>query len=402
MINILFVDDEPSILEGLQRMLRGLRDEWQMVFAGSGDEALTILQEKSIDVIISDMKMPGMDGAELLQIVSEKHPHIVRVILSGFSEKEVNMRSVGTAHQYLSKPCDPELLKSTVARVCALRDLLTDQTLRRLVSQLPTIPSLPTLYSELIDELGKDGASTRKVSDIIRKDIGMTVKVLQIVNSAFFGLRRHISDSRSAVEFLGLDTISSLTLGLGVISQFEFQESGVFFASLWAHSMAVGVAANKIALAENPDLGNDAFSAGLLHDIGRVVLAVNLPEKFNGVETLLKTEGLSLVEAEKRIFGATHADVGAYLLGLWGLPSQVVQAVAFHHSPRSAPPDRFTALTAVHAANAIYPALSATTTAVSKPDLDLEYLASLGLLERIPFWHEQCASIGGETARIQA
>ncbi len=401
MIKVLFVDDEPNILQGLERMLRSVRHEWQMSFVRSGSEALAVLKEKKIDVIVSDMKMPGMDGSELLHTVSERYPHVVRVILSGFSDKEVNMRSVGTAHQYLSKPCDPELLKATITRVCALRDLLTNETLRRLVSQLPTIPSLPALYNELIGELEKDGTSTKKVADIVKKDIGMTVKILQIVNSAFFGRRQHISDSRSAVEFLGLDTISSLTLGLGVISQFEFHASGLFFADLWAHSMAVGVAANKIALLERPDIGNEAFTAGLLHDIGKVILAVNLPEKFRVVEEQVKNTGVSLVEAERNIYGATHADVGAYLLGLWGLPSQVVQAVAFHHTPLETHSDRFTALTAVHAANGIHPRLTSDNGLAFGPDIDEEYLDRLGMLDRVPFWQQKCASMTVETAKIQ-
>jgi putative nucleotidyltransferase with HDIG domain len=396
MINILFVDDEPNILEGLQRMLRSLRHEWDMSFAGSGAEALAMLEEKSIDVIVSDMKMPGMDGAELLQTVSERHPQIVRVILSGFSEKEINMKSVGTAHQYLSKPCDPELLKATVSRVCALRDLLTDQTLRRLVSQLPKIPSLPTLYTELVDELGKDESSTRKVGEIVKKDIGMTVKILQIVNSAFFGLRRQISDSKSAVEFLGLDTISSLTLGLGVIAQFESQASSSFFAELWGHSMAVGMAANKIAMIEDRETANDAFTAGLLHDIGRVILAVNLPDEFKKVDEMMEDENISMVEAEKRIFGATHAEVGAYLLGLWGLPSQVVRAVAFHHTPLEVPSNTFTALTAVHAATGLQQFLTSRGQALTEPDVDKTYLAKLGLLDKVPVWQNICANQNAE------
>ena len=162
MINVLFVDDEPNILSALQRMLRGQRSEWKMSFASSGEEALRFLAEIDVDVIVSDMKMPGMDGADLLEKVSELHPHIVRVILSGYSEKEGSMRSVGSAHQYLSKPCDPEVLKTTIANICAQRELLTDQSLRQLVTQLPSIPSLPGIYVELVDELGRSDCSTRR------------------------------------------------------------------------------------------------------------------------------------------------------------------------------------------------------------------------------------------------
>jgi HD-like signal output (HDOD) protein len=397
MINILFVDDEPNILEGLQRMLRSQRKEWQMTFAGSGAEALEILKENPIDVIISDMKMPGMDGAALLQAVRENYSHIVRIILSGYSEKEMIMKSVGTAHQYLSKPCDSEMLKTTVKRVCALRNLLTDEHLRRLVSQMPTIPSLPIHYSDLIDELAKAEPSTKKVGEIVKNDIGMTVKILQIVNSAFFGLRRHISDSREAVEYLGLDTISSLTLGLGVISQFQSSQCAALLADLWTHSILVGTMANKIAAAESREIANDAFTAGLLHDIGTIVLAVNLPEKFAQAQALY-ANGMSINDAERQIFEATHEEVGAYLLGLWGLPSQVVKAVAFHNSPGESGTDSFSALTAVHVADALQHFSAENHAELEAPDYDAEYLSKLGLLEKVPVWQEKCADLMTKTA----
>ena len=391
MINILFVDDEPYILDGLQRMLRSMRHEWDMSFAGGGAEALALLATKSIDVVVSDMKMPGMDGSQLFAAIVEKYPQIIRIILSGYSEKEMVMKSVGTSHQYLSKPCDAETLKLTINRVCSLRDLLTDEHLRTLVSQLPTVPSLPLLYSDLIDELAQAEPSTRKVADIVKKDIGMTVKILQLVNSAFFGLRRHISDSKDAVEFLGLDTISSLTLGMGVISQFESQASGTFFAEIWAHSIAVGVMANKIASAENRAMANDAFTAGLLHDLGKIVLAVNLPQQYDTVKRLMQSDGFSECEAEQEVFDATHSEVGAYLLGLWGLPSEVVQAVAFHNTPSGAADTTFTALTAVHAANAIQNFSVSEYPEDAGPKYDLDYLSRLGLLEKTAVWEEKCS-----------
>jgi HD-like signal output (HDOD) protein len=398
MINILFVDDEPNILEGLQRMLRPLRHEWEISFADSGAAALAMFEEKHIDVIVSDMKMPGMDGSQLLYAVMEKYPHVIRIILSGYSEKEMIIKSVGTAHQYLSKPCDAETLKATVTRVSTLRDLLTDVTLRRLVSQLPNIPSLPLLYNELIDELNQSEPSTRVVGDIVKKDIGMTVKILQIVNSAFFGLRRRISDSREAVEFLGLDTISSLTLGLGIISQLETQVSNTALAEIWSHSMAVGVMANKIAIAENRETASDAFTAGLLHDLGKVVLAVNLPKQFKAVEELISQDKMSRSDAEKEVFEATHSEVGAFLLGLWGLPAQVVQAVAHHDAPLEAKgAAEFTALTAVHAANAIQHYCESAK-GLERPPFDMEYLASLGLTGRLPVWLDKCSAFQANIA----
>ncbi|MBS1792409.1 MAG: HDOD domain-containing protein [Acidobacteria bacterium] len=390
MINILFVDDEPNILEGLQRMLRSMRHEWKMFFAESGDRALELLQETKVDVIVSDMKMPGIDGARLLNEVREKFPQIIRIILSGYSEKEMIMKSVGTTHQYLSKPCDPEILKATVKRVCALRDLLADDGLRRLVSQMPTIPSLPTLYHELIDELSKNEPSTKKVGEIVKKDIGMTSKILQIVNSAFFGLQRRISDSNEAVEFLGLDTISSLTLGLGVISQLASAEPpAMLLARLWEHSIQVGLLASKIAQSERPAVAVDAFTAGLLHDIGEVVLAVNLPEQFLDAQKLVEERKIDRSEAEREVFETTHAEVGAYLLGLWGLPTQVVEAVAYHHTPSESKTEQFTALTAVHIANAIQNTQAGSQPVSERPHYDVDYLRRLNLLDRVLNWEDK-------------
>lgn len=404
MINIIFVDDEPNILEGLQRMLRPMRHEWNMHFVESSEQALGMLETRPMDVIVSDMKMPGIDGAKLLSEVRRLYPHMIRIILSGYSEKEMIMRSVGTTHQYLSKPCDPDTLRMTVKRVCALRDLLQDEHLRELVSQMPTIPSLPTLYTELIDELGKKEPSTRNVGKIVKKDIGMTVKILQIVNSAFFGLQRRISDSNAAVEFLGLDTISSLTLGLGIISQLEnVKNSSNLLAKLWQHSITVGLMAHKIALEIAPNTAVDAFTAGLLHDIGEVVLAVNLPNEFLAAQKLVEEEHLRPTEAERRLFETTHAEIGAYLLGLWGLPTPVVEAVAFHHSPADASVEGFTAVSAVHIANALQHCLSPESTmdGTIYDYLDREYVESLGLTGNLAVWKEKF-SLAAEEQRIPA
>lgn len=390
MINILFVDDEPNILDGLKRMLRPMRREWEMCFALGGEEALNVLAEKEIDVVVSDMKMPGIDGARLLHEVKTNYPQIVRIILSGYSEKEMVIKSVGTAHQYLSKPCDAEVLKKVVSHTCQLRDLLTDEKLRRLVSNLNSIPSLPTLYKELMEELGNDNPNMRKIGETVKKDMGMTVKILQIVNSSFFGLRRTISDANQAIDYLGLDLMSSLALGIGVFSQFEGKNKvSASLSTLWDQSMIVANLAKAIAKDENPDIANDAFTAGLLHEIGKVVLTVNLPEKVEEVEALKIKENISESEAESRIFQTTHAEIGAYLLGLWGLPHRVVEAVAFHHNPSSFPTNVFTPLTALYIANIFY--YHGNEDLFAKPEkyFDVEYLERTGVMEKVKIWHQE-------------
>lgn len=391
MLSILFVDDEPNILTGLQRMLRPMRHEWELYFAPSGEAALALLAEKKVDVIISDMQMPGMDGAELLQQVSDKYPHIVRIIFSGYSERAMVMRSIRVAHQYLTKPCDAELLIITVSQACALRYLLNDMNLRRLVSQMKVIPSLPSLYAELMSELKIREPSLKRISNIIRQDIGMTAKVLQIMNSAFFGLPRNISDVSEAVSLLGLETLSALVLSVGIFSQLQDVKQQSVIGQLWEHSMAVGRRAKAIAFSEAPETAADAFTAGLLHDIGQLVVAVNLPQQYLTIQEVVKKGQLTWAEAENLILGTHHSALGAYLLELWGLPSPIVEAVAFFHNPSGFETNSFTPLTGVHIANSLEHFTEDEILAHPEQYLDTAYLHKLGVLEKLPLWVKHSA-----------
>ncbi len=403
MKRILFVDDEPNVLDGLRRMLRPMRMEWETAFALGGEEALATLAEKRFDVVVSDMRMPGMDGAQLLTEVKRRYPEIVRIVLSGHSEKETVFRSVGPAHQYIAKPCDTKQLKKIITQACALRDLLSEDSLRDLVSQMSTIPSLPQAYADILGELQSPDASIKRVGEIVSKDVGMTAKILQLVNSAFFGLRHHVSSPSQAASFLGVDTLKSLVLSVHIFSQLDdVKIEGFSLDRLWNHSAATGALAKRIAAAEGcaEQLCDHALMAGLLHDAGKLVIAANLPERYSGVLASVEDEGLELWEAERKILTNTHAEVGAYLLGLWGLPDPIVEAVAFHHSPSKCLEEKFAPLTAVHAANALEHEPSDAGEDPNASRLDTEYLGQLGLAERLPAWRDLHAEIAqGGTAQ---
>src|SRR5881628_650660 len=183
-----------------------------MAFVGSGPEALDLLATSPFDVIVSDMRMPGMDGAQLLAEVMQQHPEIVRIALSGQSSREAVLKAVGLTHQYLSKPCDPETLKATVARTSALRELLTNATLKGFMSGMKSLPCLSSLFCEVVEVLSLPNTSIHKVSRILAKDVEMGAKILQLANSAFFGLRHRVDDLSQAIALLGVDTIKSLVL----------------------------------------------------------------------------------------------------------------------------------------------------------------------------------------------
>ncbi|MEW6657096.1 MAG: response regulator [Thermodesulfobacteriota bacterium] len=392
-IKILFVDDEPKVLEAMQRMLRSMRREWETAFALSGAEALETLSRESFDVVVSDMRMPGMDGAQFLAEVKKRYPDIVRIVLSGQSDKEMVLKSVRPAHQYLAKPCDAEALKSSISRACALRDLFTDNALRLVVSRLDSLPSLPDLYVQIIQEVQSEYSSIRKIGEIISKDIGMTAKVLQLVNSAFFGHIRHVSSPAQAAELLGLETIKTLVLSVKIFTQFDRLNSPNFSVKrLWDHSLATGVFSRTIAIREKQaqEVIDDAFMAGVLHDAGKLIMAANLTRQYREVMKTAREQHLSLWQAENRVFGVTHAQVGAYLLSLWGLPYPIVEAIAFHHDPGGASQKEFGPLAAVHTAN--YLEHRRRQDALDKVEamLDSAYLSAIGLMDRLEIWEEKC------------
>ena len=393
MKRILFVDDEPLVLEGLKRMLFHMRRaEWEMRFAGGGNEALRMMAEAPADLVISDMRMPDMNGAQLLNEVMRMHPKAVRFILSGYSDMEMIMQCVSGTHQFLLKPCDGETLRNVVGRALEMDSWVNNDNVKALVSKMGALPSLPSLYFEVMKQLGSPETTLDQVGDTIAKDPCMTAKMLQLVNSAFFGLYRQITDPTEAVMQLGLETVKSLVLGIHVFSELEPAHNGPFSADLlWQHSLATAVTARKVAQIERQEkrIIEEAFTAGLLHDIGRLVLLVNLPEQYAKAYENAHHQGITLVEAEREVFGACHPEVGGYLLGLWGLPVSLVEAAVYHHQPRRCLTRTFTALTAVHNALVILEQEPAGIPgAESRPELDKEYLDALGLWSRVPVWQE--------------
>ncbi|HZP83561.1 MAG TPA: response regulator [Chthonomonadaceae bacterium] len=393
MKRILFVDDEPNILQGLQRMLRPMRHEWDIAFAQSGPEALKLLEQAPFDIVVSDMRMPRMNGAQFLAEVRDRHPQIVRIILTGQSDQEAILRAIGSTHQYLSKPCNADTLKSTVARACALRDLLASDALKKLVSKMTTLPSPSSLYCQMIAALEAPNTSLHQVAEIVAKDVGMTAKILQLVNSSFFGLPHQISDAAQAISLIGLDTVKTLVLSVHVFEQYTgsmIQTS--YVDSLWRHSLQVGTYARHIAQAEGQPRYEleAAFTAGLLHDVGKLALITYLPLQYKQTLARAQKDDLPLVEVEKKLLGATHAEVGAYLMGLWGLPDPVVEALAWHHYPGQRPGKGFSPLTAVHVANALAYETTTQAAMIPPPRVDEMYLAKHGLAEHLPEWREIC------------
>ena len=392
--SILFVDDQPELLRSIRRALAEMTCDWDMQFAEGGQQALTLLQRGTYDVVVSDLLMPGVDGISLLNAVMKKYPKTIRIVLSGASDEETKLKSVSSSHQLLAKPVEMAELKSTLLRALTLRDKLGNKALTDLVGKTISLPRLSSLYVELVKEIQSPDSKLSTIGTIISKDVGMTAKILQLVNSAYFGLRTRVSSVQHAARLLGLETIKALVLTHDVFSQFEHMNLGsLSLNALLKHSQRVGSFARLIAKNENPEvtLVDDAFISGMLHDVGKLVLATNFPKQYSKIQEVSKYEINPFWQIEKDTFGATHAEVGAYLLNLWRIPPVVIEAVVFHHQPTRCSHQMFSPLTAVHVSNALEQDLQKKQSGLQKlkaKRIDGEYLNALGLAERLDSWRE--------------
>lgn len=388
--HILFVDDEQNVLDGLRRLLRPMRAKWDMAFANSGREALDILDQQPCDVIVSDMRMPGMSGDVLLGEVQKRHPAIARLVLSGQADRDEILKDVGPIHQFLQKPCDADTLISTIKRICDLDDLFENESLKSMVTAIESLPSLPSHQEDLLAKLQTPNVSSKVIGAAISQDMAMTAKILQLVNSSFFSLCRHIGSPADAVSLLGLDTVRSLALSMQVFSQVSPNEiKGFSQDALLAHSVKVAMIARKIAMAQGlaPDDVEEAYLAGLLHDVGKLVFASQRPKEFAEAVALTKAEQLSDDEAERRAIGASHGEIGGFLLGLWAFSSPIVDATTYHHCPRRHLSHGFTILTAVHVANAIV-RFDSHVGDTDELEVDMEHLTRIGLSDRLAVWRD--------------
>jgi HD-like signal output (HDOD) protein len=376
LLRVLFVDDEVAVLEGLENLLRKQRREWEMTFASSGEAALAELDRHPVDVVVSDMRMPGMDGATLLQHVQARCPGAVRIVLSGYAERGAVMRSLPVAQQFLSKPCDADALIAAVGRACRLQALLQSETLRRVAGRLETLPSAPKIYAELTQAMAQDDITSAKLARIIESDPAMVGKTLQLVNSAYFGLARRVTSVDQAVTYLGIEVLKGLVLNAHVFQMASFSPTRVLSLDrLQAHSLLVARLAGRVV---KPILREVAFAAGIVHDVGKIVLASGVPDQFDASIKLAAAEKCAAYEAEQAVLGVTHAEMGAYLLGTWGLPFELIEAVAYHHTPGTVTSGNRDTLAAVHTVDALVSADARV--------LDMAFLADAGFAGELARW----------------
>jgi HD-like signal output (HDOD) protein len=396
------VDDDAMLLEVLEGILAGLRDEWDMEFFQSGEDALVALGKSPVDLILADIHLAGMGGIHLLSEIKRTYPQTIRIACSGCAHPNTIVQSLEVAHQYLPKPLTLAVLKGILSRTHELQGRLSNTGLQQLVANIKALPSIPTVYQELEAAMQSPQASINTAAAIIAQDMAMLSKILQVVNSAYFGLRRTISSPAHALSMLGLDRVKGLVLTVTLFEQCaQTSPLPVPMEPLWTHGLTTAVNARAIAKLEGAGslAVEHAFMAGLLHDIGLLVLNTNFPDQYREVFRLIKQEGRQVLPAEREVFGATHADVGSYLLGIWGLHEVIVEAVAFHHEPQPAQQDHARVLAAVHVANALDEESDHAVTGGIATDISTEYLTACQLNDHVQRWRETvCPSTSSDNS----
>jgi HD-like signal output (HDOD) protein/ActR/RegA family two-component response regulator len=388
MKNIVFVDDERELLDGLRARLYKHRNDWKMQFVVSGEEAIALFEKEPVDLIVSDVRMPGMDGGHLLSTVKQRWPTTTRIIISGYSDPTQALRLASLAHQYLAKPCEERQVENVIERCFHLQGLLSQESLRTVVGRIGKLPALPKTFARLQAALAQPTVTTGEIGDIVSADAAIATKVLQITNSAFFRLRKPMVRIKDAITYLGFGTVRNLVLCAEISSNWRSPRElpEVDPQELQRHA-EYSAAACK-ALAGDRVSPDDAWLTGLVHDIGYWILVQECPQQLAQAIALSKAQAMPLFECELKTIGATHAEMGAYLLGLWGLPYPIVEAVALHHTPGVITSHGYDLLAALAVAHTLLEPANAQAISLvgsSEPGVDADYLARLGA----PFdWEE--------------
>ena len=383
---ILLLADESRDLASLTGLLAEAAPERVFHSATSTKEALEALEDNDFEVVFCDLSSGPEAAAEFLQEVWKRRPRTVRFLLARGLTSDLLVTCALGAHHFLQKPLDVMAVSAALARADAISQYVRNDRIQSLVSRMRTLPSRPSLYLEVMRELRSPTASALTVGELVEKDLAISTKLIQVVNSAFYGMAQQVTEPAAAVLLLGLETTASLVLSIEAFARFD-KVKPIYFSmdKVWRHSQSVAASAKRIAelLCNDPDVARSAFTAGLLHDIGKLALALNFEEQYQGAIKLAEKQKLSPSEVESQVFGATHAETGAYLLSVWGLPLPIVEAVARHHIPARALDKHFTATTALHLAEQLEYSEDPARRGSKDVVLDLDYPEALQLAGRI-------------------
>jgi len=330
---ILFVDDESQILRSITRLF--MDTEYEVLTAGSGAEALDLLEVEQVDVIVSDMKMPKMTGYELLNEVKKRFPNIVRIILSGFSDERIVFDALqkNIAKLYILKPWENAVLINTIEKVFQIENVLrNNEKVLKLLNNAEELPTIKTSYQKIINVI-ESGEEIYKVVEAIEGDNSIVIKLLHIVNSSYYSVKT--GSIKRAVAYLGLDNIKNIVIASAFIDALNFNaRDNKKLEQLWEHAF-ISNRIISIIYTEflNKKIPETEMNAGLLSNVGIIFMIHSFHEKYMEILEEVEKHNSSLVELENKAFGTNHQEVGGYLLQWWDIPLPIVEAALYHHNP---------------------------------------------------------------------
>jgi HD-like signal output (HDOD) protein len=398
--SIYVVDDQAPVLDTTVLVLRSLGKEWEVTGFTDPFAALAAVKAKGPDAILSDELMPGLQGSQLLEQVRSISPNTVRLIMSGCVALN-KLTLITSAHQYIAKPFDAYKLRDLIHRSFVAQERIVNKGLQSLVTSIRSIPSLPQAHQALLKELEDTDAPSTTVARLIGDDPGLSIKVLQLANSALFGRGYLVTSPIDAVSCLGTEMVAAIVLAQSVFRHYEsLKNRDVDLPRVWAHCWGTACLAQYLCREKKlpHKAGEEAFLAGLLHEAGRFILVDNFPDQFHIAADDARHSKIPLSVCLREAFQASPSEISAYVLELWGLPGGLVNSIALLDSPGKEPTPGFSLTSALYIADHL-----ASQTFPPDPfpieDWKAGYLESVGCLDDIPSWAELSAHPEAEAHR---
>ncbi|HYE67533.1 MAG TPA: response regulator [Anaerovoracaceae bacterium] len=333
MRRILVVDDDSQILNSMSEAFKGT--DYEIILAESALSALEILNTEEVNMVISNMNMPLMDGYELLSIIKEEYPNVIRVIMSGYADEASVFKAIlqNIAKFYILKPWSDEKLLEYFGQIFETEDILESYDLLIFINNIEKLPTIETSYQKILKMIDKD-LDTGSISEEIEKDFAISTKLLQIANSAYYGLRT--GSVKHATVYLGLQNMKSLIYSTSILnSSFTVSlQDQQRMNDLWTHALITSKLLHYIYVGlMEKNLPEAAYSAGLLHNIGGLILMQNRMDEYSKIMKKARTKSLNILDLEREAFRVTHQEAGGFLISWWKLPYPIVEAALYHHRP---------------------------------------------------------------------
>ncbi len=361
MKNILFVDDEAMLLKLYEIFFNKKSDKWKVYICSTPDKVNEIIRNFPIDIVVSDYNMKNMNGAQVLKKVVEKFPWVVRIIITASYNEAERINALNYAHRCLIKPVKLHDLENEIENAFMIFKSDISRIVRTKITGIDSLPVIPEFYKKLTEEINKgDDASLNKIAKLVSNDPNMSVNILKIINSPFFTLDKNIVKADHAVTMLGLNIVKSIVLSAELIKIFpvtsknkkmidDIIEHSTLCAKLMLQIFKFELKNGKVSKTD-VDL---AETIGMLHDVGKIILASLSPDLYEHINEIRYTSDESFSELEKHVIGVDHAEVAAYLLSLWGLPSKIPEIIASHCKISEIHKDDDILLRAIHFINYI-------------------------------------------------